>query len=70
MGLVNVRQDLSFELRGEAEIEHGCVSLIQLFVQFFCFIAELIRVTGHIADNDGIEDRADGAEDEAGEELK
>ena len=69
MRLVNVLQDLGFEPWGEAEIEHGRVGLIQLIVQFLRLLAELLRVTGHITDDNGIEDRAQRAKNESGGKL-
>ena len=58
MRLLDVRGDLEFQVGRKVKIDHGCVGLVHLVSQFFSLSAKILHITGHVTDDNGIENGA------------
>jgi len=70
MRLVDVLSDLSLKGPWKVQIEHGSVRQIELFIELSSLFGQLLHVTSHVSNDNGIEDRAQGAKNEAREEFE
>ncbi len=69
VGLVDVLRNLSFQAPRQVEVEHSRISQVEFFVKLGRFLAQLLHITGHITNDNGIKDCAKGTQDKAREEF-
>ena len=69
MSLVNIGRDICFQRSSKFQIEHRCVRQVEFVGKFGWFSVKIWRVAGHVTDDDGIEDCAQGAKNEGGGKL-
>ncbi len=69
VSLVDVLRNLSFQASRQVKVEHSRIGQVEFFVELSRFLAQLLHITGHVTNNNGIEDCAQGTQDKAREEF-
>ena len=65
MRLIDILRNLSLQVTSQRQIEHRCVRQIQFLIEFGRLFAQLLHIACHITNDNGIENGAKGAKDEA-----